>query len=168
MAWLSSLPLCVLVALSSAGAAEPVVSRPRRGEVLGHIDVVADPGDVFALVSVPEAVAAVAGNNTTASSVADGDCLLVTTRTTHALGTATYRSRACQDGPLSVTQSLVDGDLRAFSSRWWVEALPGGGARLHYWIRTVSVLPLPQFVVDRSAARSVEDLLERLRDHLSS
>ena len=168
MAPLHPLPLLAFLALSSAGAAEPVVSRPGPAEVQGHVDVAAAPGAVFAVVAVPERVAEVAGDKTTASSVADGDCLLVTTRTTHALGTATYQSRACQDGPWSVRQELVGGDLKAFSSRWWVEALPGGGARLHYWIRTVSKLPLPQFVVDRSAARSVEDLLARLRDHVSS
>lgn len=156
------------LALASAGAADPVVSRPGPTEVVGHVDVAADPAAVFALVAVPEAVAAVAGPNTTASSVADGDCLLVTTRTTHALGAATYRSRSCPDGRWSVRQELVDGDLKEFSSRWWVELLPGGGARLHYRIQTVSTLPLPQFVVDRSAARSVKDLLARLRDHLES
>ena len=37
--------------------------------------------------ALTEALAEVAGDNTTASSVADGDCLLVTTRTTHALRT---------------------------------------------------------------------------------
>ena len=119
------------LALASAGAADPVVSRPGPTEVVGHVDVTADPAAVFALVAVSEAVAAVAGPNTTASSVADGDCLLVTTRTTHALGAATYRSRSCPDGKWSVRQELVDGDLKAVSSRWWVEALPGGGVRLY-------------------------------------
>lgn len=153
--------------LATALAAEPVVERAGPGEVAAYVDVPADADTVFAVVEVPGQVARISGGSTKVQTSPDGDCLLVATRTEHPIATVEYRTRACRDGERAVKQELVDGDMKAFESRWWVEPREGGGARLHYRLKTVPDMPIPQFVVDRNAAKSVKTLMVKLRDHFT-
>ncbi|TNE90666.1 MAG: hypothetical protein EP330_07700 [Deltaproteobacteria bacterium] len=152
--------------LAAAWAAEPVVAVGDDAWVEGHVDIAATPEAVYAVISVPTEVARIDGS-VTVRTQASGECTAVHTVIEHPLAAAEYDSLSCPDGELAVSQSLVGGDMKEFASRWWVTA-EGEGARLHYRVRTIPDLFVPQFLVNRSSAKSVDRMLGRLRDHLES
>lgn len=156
----------VLLLALAAFAAEPVVQTGDDSTIAAWVDIPAAPGAVFAVVSNPAAVATFADNTTVDTSV-DGPCVAVTTHIDHPIAKATYETRSCPDGDLAVKQTLTgEGSMKEFESRWWVEPTDGG-SRLHYRIRTIPDLPVPQFVVNRTTARSAGRLLGQLRDHFA-
>jgi hypothetical protein len=156
-----------LLLVAVALAAEPVVERGNDSVIEGRIDLSVPADKVFAVVSDPEAVSRIDGTSKVTAKP-DGDCLLVHTEVDHPIARAIFDTRSCPDGPLAVAQTLTHSEqMQEYASRWWVEEREGG-SRLHYRIRTVASLPVPQFIVDRTTVKSTERLLGRLRDHLEA
>ena len=66
-----------------------------------------------------------------------------------------------------MSQVLTGGDMKEFGSRWWVEESEVG-SRVHYRVRTIPKMWVPQFIVNRSSVRSVEHLLGQLSLHFEA
>lgn len=156
---------CVIfLLLLSALAAEPTVVLGEDSWIEASVPIAAEPEAVFALVSDPVKVAEISGSTHVKAVPEANGCLGVETEVPHAIATVVYSTRACPDGDLAQKHVLTGGQMKEFDSRWWVTEA-GGAAVLHYRIRTVTTLFVPQFVVNRSSVKSVEETLVKLRDH---
>ena len=144
-------------------AAEPVVTRGADSWVEGYVDVQASAAEVYDLLRDPARVAAIDGS-TRVTTRPDGECMQVETAVEHPVASIAYATRSCPDGELALRQALVGGDMKEFESRWRVAPQPDG-ARLHYSIRTIPAVPVPQFLVDRASVKGTQRMLTRLRDH---
>jgi len=161
-------PLVLALALLTpavAAADEPVVERGKDSTITGHVDVAVAPEAAYALVVDPVAVARIDGS-IEVSATPDGVCQDLDILIDHPLAKARYTTRSCPEGELVVRQWLTGGDaMKEYETRWRVEALETG-SRLHYRIRTIPAMAVPQAIVDRLTVKGARRLLERLRDHL--
>lgn len=155
----------MLIFLLTALAAEPVVEIQDDSWIDGRIVVAASIEAVSEVLSSPRRIAEIDGAAVTVHQTPDGDCFAVVNDVSHPIASLSYETRACPEGEGTWRTKLTGGQMKEFESVWTAKTVDGG---VHIGIRSRSVtnMMVPQWVINRSAAKSVIHTLEALRDHL--
>ncbi len=155
-----------LVLARVLAADAPTVSQLDNHRVRGVIAVDAPVEKVRAVLADPQLIARIDNSGTTVTLKGrDGLCLLTHSAVAHPIARIEYVTRVCPiPGGWRSTLFQSD-DLLDFESVWTVAAR-SGGAEVHYEIRTIPDIPVPQFIVDRQTRASVRTLLVKLRTYL--
>ena len=147
-------------------AEPPEVSATESGAMRGSVEVSADVDAVRALIRDPVALARIVDGEVQVSTQDDGDCKRVTTTAPHPLMSVTYTTRSCPT-ETGVQDALVESSqLSTFQAEWKVEPL-GAGSRITYQLDVRPKVPVPSFMVRRSARKGVVDSLVAVRDRFS-
>ncbi|MCO4745157.1 MAG: hypothetical protein KC912_10235 [Proteobacteria bacterium] len=156
----------MLLLLSLAIAAEPIVEIEDDSWISADIVLAAPIDKVAAVLSNPEEIGRIDGT-VTVTAKPDEACMLTRTVVDHPIASVAYDSRVCPEGDGVWHAQLADDGLRSFESIWTVTEV-SGGTRMQYRVRTQTNLMVPQWIINRSSAKSVAHTFEKLRDHLEA
>ena len=155
--------------MSLAMASKPSVTQQPDHKVAGRVVVAASVETVRAALADPRTIARIDNNGTQVQLLGEeGRCTRTRTTVANPIASIAYESTVCPIAGGWHTRLLRSDDLKEFESTWRVVGRADGQTEIHYEVRTIPDLPIPQFVVDRATRASVHSMLINMRVHFEA
>jgi hypothetical protein len=151
--------------LPVALAAEPTITVTGNNTIVGEILVESSLAEAEAIIADPVKMATIDGTTTVTQEGTEGNCKRLIYIIPNPVASISYRAKACPHGSGWVYTLISSDDLSEYHSSWSATA-EGGQTRIHYEIRTIPSIPVPQFIVNRQSQSAVKGFLTRLSDYL--